>query len=116
MFQGAHSLDMQRRGLLIQPLPKPPKSILQDKLEECGESGGGVCERGRGDRTGDGSETCVIQVINLRMGERPESLSLCGEEQTAGWIISASSHTINPGCHNVDSHINSTMAVIIKIH
>lgn len=37
---------MQRRGLLIQTLPKPPKSILQDKLEECGESGGGYVRGG----------------------------------------------------------------------
>lgn len=87
--QGAHSLDMQRRGLLIQTLPMPPKSILQDKLVECGESGGGVRERGRGDRMGDGSETWEIQVINLRMRET----RLCVEEQSVGGIINASSHT-----------------------
>lgn len=51
MFQGAHSLDMQSRGLLIQPLPKPPKPILQDKLKECGESEGGVAWEGEGRRS-----------------------------------------------------------------
>lgn len=76
-------------------------------------AGGGVRERGRGDRTGDGSETCKIQVINLKMRETRSSVSGCKQQ---GWIIKDSSHTINPGCHNADSHLNSNTAVRIEVH
>lgn len=43
---------------------------------------------------GDGGETCEIQVLNLRMRET----RLCVEEQSAGRIIHALSHSINPQC------------------
>lgn len=53
MFQGAHRADMEHRRLFNSAFARAYQPILQDKLEECGESrevwGGVENERGRGE-------------------------------------------------------------------
>lgn len=79
MFQGAHSTDMQNRGLLIQLLLKPTNPFFKISLRNVGNLGGGGHERGRGE-SWRRSKMCEIQVINLWMRET----RLCVVEKTAG--------------------------------
>lgn len=48
MFQGARRADMQNRGASNSAFTQAHRPILQDKLEECGESGEGGVNMGRG--------------------------------------------------------------------
>lgn len=52
-FQGAHGTDVQNRGGSNSAFTQAHQPILQDKLEECGESVGGVNIRGGGELAGD---------------------------------------------------------------
>lgn len=113
MFQGAHSLDMQSRGFLIQPLPKPPKPILQDKLEECGESEGGVAWEGEG-RQSRRWEWDVWDSGYKSLDERNQNSECCRKKTTR--LITTSSRPINHVHHENDSCIKSIAAGMIQIH
>lgn len=65
MFQGAHGTDMQNKRASNSAFTQAHQPILQDKLEECGESReGGISVRGGGDRerAGDG-----VRCVRLRL-------------------------------------------------